>query len=160
MSEGVPKRPLDPRTRCQLRYVKRFRGELMFGPKRITSLDAFEYRLILSALEREVQRLEDESNRHRDAYDEPAWAEATSRRRLARSLRNRLDIEMAELPRQTDEERRWEQNLLLRSAGRIPRSKVNAEAHRADALKRRNAAAARRAAYWERRSSRARPDED
>jgi len=123
----------------------------MFGPKRTTSLDEFEYRLILTALEREVRRLEDESNRHRDAFDQPAWAEATSKRRLVNSLRVRLEDEKNELPVLTDEERQWEANHLRRAAGRIPRSKANAEAHHADVVKRREQAEARRAAFWDRR---------
>lgn len=123
----------------------------MFGPKRTTSLNEFEYRLLLAALEREVQRLQAESVQHRDAYDPSAWAEATTKRRLVNSLRVRLEHEKSELPALTDEERQWEADRLRYSAGRIPRSKANAEAHHADVVKRREAAEARRAAFWERR---------
>ncbi|MDU0342982.1 hypothetical protein [Bosea rubneri] len=132
-------------------------GGTMFGPKGTTTLDSFEYRLILAALERESRYLQAESDRHRDAYDPPAWAEATSKGRLVAMLRRRLEREMDELPARTVEERQWEQNLLLRWAGRIPRSKANAEAHRANVTRRREAAEARRAAYWERKA-RAHPE--
>ena len=109
----------------------------MFGPKGTTTLDSFEYRLVLAALERELRYLQAESDRHRDAYDPPAWAEATSKGRLVAMLRRRLEREMDELPALTVEERQWEQNLLLRSARRIPRSKANAEAYHADLTRRR-----------------------
>jgi hypothetical protein len=126
----------------------------MFGPKLTTSLDAAEYRLILSALEREAFRLRADVERHRDAYDPPAWAEATSKGHLVRTLVNRLEYELGRLPVATQEERQWQADHLQRWAGRIPRSKANATAHHADVVKRRNAEEARKAAYWEGRGGR------
>lgn len=129
----------------------------MFGPKRTALLDSFDYRLIISALDREALRLQAESEKHRDAYDPPAWAETTTKRRLLGFLRNRLEHELSELPVLTAEEKRWEESHLRRSAGSIPRSKANAAVHHANVVKRREAAEARRAATGERKNSRSGP---
>lgn len=126
----------------------------MFGPKRTTSLDATEYRLIRAALDGEVSRLRAESERHRDAYDPAAWADTTAQGRLMHFLRNRLAGELQDLPVESEHEQRLERDRLRKWAGPIPRSKANAAAHHADVVKRRAAEEARRVAYWDRRGGR------